>query len=100
MEGNKAIIELTTAQELLDAIKLAQDTFEVPDASLDEYRLVEAKRMFVDTKHCSGARCWRLTFKLARLLPTEAGGILGAGGELFFTVDLDAGEATFTGYGE
>jgi len=92
--------ELKTATDLLEAIRLAEKEFAALNAKVNEYRLLEAKNMTGGDKHCSGSRCWRLAFKLARLIPTQLPGKVGAGGELFFTVDLDKNQATFTGYGE
>lgn len=99
-EGNKTMAELTTADDLVEAIRLAEGAFGAAQANPAEYRLVEAQRMITGAEHCSGPRCWRLTFKLTRLIPTQLPARVGAGGELFFTVDLDEGRATFTGYGE
>ena len=99
-EGSKAMTELTTADDLFEAIRLAEGAFDAANANPDEYRLVQAQRMLAGAQHCSGLRCWRLTFKLTRLIPTQLPAGVGVGGELFFTVDLDEGRATFTGYGE
>jgi hypothetical protein len=67
---------------------------------LGDYRLVQAQRLLAGGEHCSGTRCWRLTFKATRLIPTSLPALIGAGGELFFTVDVDRGAAKFTGHGE
>lgn len=92
--------ELKAAQDLFEAIRLVEGAFGAANSNPDEYRLVHAQNMIAGDKHCSSSRCWRLTFKLTRLIPTQLPAKVGAGGELFFTVDLDKGQATFTGHGE
>jgi len=90
----------TTASDLVEAVQLAERIFGQANASADDYRLVQARRLLAGGEHCSGTRCWQLTFKLARLIPTSLSARMGAGGELFFTVDVERGEATLTGHGE
>lgn len=90
----------TTAMDLLEAIELAERSIGQAGASIDDYRLVRAQQLLGGSEHCPGPRCWLLTFKLARLIPTAESPRIGAGGELFFTVDLDRGEAKLTGHGE
>jgi len=90
----------STATDLTAAIELAERSFGQANASVSDYRLVQAQRLLAGGEHCSGTRCWRLTFKLARLIPTSLPGLIGAGGELFFTVDVERGAAKLTGYGE
>jgi hypothetical protein len=91
---------LVTADDLIAAVRIAEGAFGAANAAPHEYRLVGAERMLSGARHCSGARCWQLTFKPTRLIETGPAAIVGAGGELFFTVDLDQGRATLTGYGE
>jgi hypothetical protein len=90
----------STASGLVEAIEIAERNFGQANANVDEYRLVQAQRLLAGGEHCSGVRCWRLTFKLARLIPTSLPALIGAGGELFFTVDVERGVAKLTGYGE
>jgi hypothetical protein len=90
----------TTADDLVAAIAIAERSFDQASASVGDYRLVQAQRLLAGDEHCSGTRCWRLTFKATRLIPTSLPALIGAGGELFFTVDVDRGAAKFTGHGE
>jgi hypothetical protein len=90
----------TTADDLVAAIAIAERSFDQASASVGDYRLVQAQRLLAGGDHCSGTRCWRLTFKATRLIPTSLPALIGAGGELFFTVDVDRGAAKFTGHGE
>ena len=90
----------TTARDLVQAIELAEHSFDQAGASVGDYQLVRAQRLLAGGEHCSGTRCWQLTFKLARLIPAAPAGRIGAGGELFFTVDVERGEARLTGHGE
>jgi hypothetical protein len=92
--------EQNSASDLFQAIQLAEDAMRRAAADPDQYNLVKAERMLLGDIHCSSLRCWQLTFKLKRLIPTQLPTRLGAGGELFFTVDLDAGLAVLTGRGE
>jgi hypothetical protein len=92
--------EQTFASEITKAIALAETAFSAARADPSQYSLVKAERMLAGGAHCAGTRCWQLTFKLNRLIPTQLPARLGAGGELFFTVDLDAGQAVLTGRGE
>ena len=90
----------SSATDLVTAIEIAERNFGQVNANVSDYRLVQAQRLLAGGEHCSGTRCWRLTFKLARLIPTSLPALIGAGGELFFTVDVEQGAAKLTGYGE
>ena len=81
--------ELITAAALVEAIGLAEGAFPAGDRP-EDYRLIQAESQL-------GTPVWRLTFKRARLLPASPEEPIGAGGELFFTVDLDRRSAAFTG---
>lgn len=89
-----------TAAELVDAVRLAEGAFAGADLEVGEHVLVGAERLTGGSPHCSGVRCWALTFKPRRLVPTSLDERVGAGGDVHFTVDLDAGEAVFTGFGD
>ncbi|HEX3763653.1 MAG TPA: hypothetical protein VHW23_33380 [Kofleriaceae bacterium] len=89
-----------TATDLLDAIELAEHSFGQANASTADYQLVFARRLLAGSEHCSGTRCWQLTFKQSGLIPTSATARIGAGGELFFVVDVEHRQAKFTGHGE
>lgn len=90
----------TTASDVAQAIALAEQALARTDANLADYQLVRAQRLLAGGPDCSTTRCWQLTFKLARLIPATSAGRIGAGGEVFFVVDVDKGEAKLTGYGE
>ncbi len=89
-----------TAAELLDAVQLAESRF--GDAGLDaaEHVLIAAERLTGGSPGCTGVRCWSLVLKPRRLVPTSPEQRVGAGGEVRFTVDLDAGTAVLAGYGD
>lgn len=89
-----------TATDLLDAIELAEHSFGQANASTSDYELVFARRLLAGSEHCSGTRCWQLTFKQSRLIPTSLSARIGAGGELFFIVDVERRQAKLTGHGE
>lgn len=72
----------STASDLVAAI--AERNFGQANASVADYRLVHAQRLLAGGEHCSDTSCWRLTFKLARLIPTSQPALIGVGGELFF----------------
>jgi hypothetical protein len=99
-EGDIPMPEQTSISDLSKAIQLAKDAMRGAAEDPDQYSLVSSERMLGGGPHCASVRCWQLTFKLKRLIPTELLAPLGAGGELFFTVDLDAGQAILTGRGE
>jgi hypothetical protein len=92
--------DASTTGELLDAIKLAEAAFSAASAKPQDYSLVKAERMLAGDPNCTGTRCWQLVFKLTDLIPTTSSDRTGAGGELFYTVDLDSGAAVLTGRGE
>ena len=92
--------DLGTAHDLLEAIRLAEGAIAARDADPQAYSLVRAERLLAGGPRCSGVHCWRLTFKLKQLIPDEQDERVGKGGELFFSVDLDAGVAVLTGRGE
>jgi hypothetical protein len=94
------MIELRTAHDLFEAVRLAEGAFAATREQLGDYRLVGAEHLLAGGESCSGVACWRLTFKRASLIPSAASARIGAGGELFFVVDLDTATANFTGTGE
>ena len=91
---------LKTAQDLIAAVKSAEDSLGAMNLNADDYRLIQAKQVFAVDKQCSGPRCWRLVFKRKELLPVKTGERTGAGGEIRFVVDLNRGRATLTGQGD
>lgn len=86
----------TTATDLVEAVALAEGSFPADEAPAD-YQVIAAELLLVGRPAASGVRVWRVTFKRVRLLPGSVDAPIGAGGELFFTVDLDARTATVTG---
>jgi hypothetical protein len=66
------IARATSAAECYDAIELAREHLAQQGIREAEYVLVSADRDLL-------APAWRLTFKLRRLLPSDAGRLLGAG---------------------
>ena len=90
----------TMTDDLVAAVQLAEREFPAAGAKPPDYSLTRAQRLLAGDERCSGTRCWQLTFKLTRLIPTAANPRIGAGGELFFTVDVERGVATLTGLGE
>ncbi|WP_395715198.1 hypothetical protein [Reyranella sp.] len=75
------------AEECLEAIEralrvLAGKTLEEP------FRLVGAINLLKGFSPPSGPTVWQLTFKPERLIPSDATGIVGAGGELIVRIDL------------
>jgi hypothetical protein len=89
-----------TASELEEAVRLAETAFGDAGTEPAGHVLVGAQRLTGGAAECSGVRCWELVFKPERLVPTSPDQRVGAGGELRFTVDLDAGRAVFTGFGD
>jgi len=87
---------LITATDLVEAISLAERSFPAGDQPTD-HRLIRAELQLGGQPEGSGVRVWLLTFKPVRLLPGSSDAPIGAGGELFFTVDLDEQAATSTG---
>jgi hypothetical protein len=90
----------TTTGDLVDAVALAEREFGAASATPSDYALIRAQRLLAGGDHCTGTRCWQLTFKLSRLIPTATNPRIGAGGELFFVVDVERGTAMLTGRGE
>lgn len=99
-ESENSMSKLITANDLIEAVRIAESAFSDAQAKPEEYTLVNAERLLTGDPNCIGARCWKLTFKLNRLVPTVLPARIGAGGELFFIVDLDAAKAVLTGRGE
>jgi hypothetical protein len=92
--------EQTSSSDLFKAIELAEGTMRRAAADPDQYSLVKAELMLGGDVRCASVRCWQLIFKLKRLIPTQLPARVGAGGEFFFTVALDSGQAVLTGRGE
>ncbi|GIG19722.1 hypothetical protein Cch01nite_04460 [Cellulomonas chitinilytica] len=89
-----------TTAELVRAVRLAEGAFGAADLEVTGHVLVAARRLSGGSPQCSGVRCWELVFKPERLVPNSPDELVGAGGEIRFTADLDAGEAVFTGFGD
>jgi hypothetical protein len=91
------------AAELDAAVALAEAAFPSSNPSCgraDQATLVQAERLYLGDKACVDRRCWRLTFKDRRLVPSGMEDVLGAGGEVYFVVDLTRKQATRVGLGE
>jgi hypothetical protein len=82
------------AEELAKAIAVATNELQatVPSSSLYKLIKVELAREEEDA-------IWRATYKLSRLIPQDPNEVIGAGGEVFVSVDLKTGRATVR-YGE
>ena len=88
-----------TAQELGRAVELAERTVSASGSALAELKLTNAISMMAGREY-RGPAYWRLTFKRRDLIPKDATSELGAGGEIFVDVDLDANVAKIAGRGE
>ena len=88
-----------TAEDLERAIALTEQQFPA-DHKLEDYRLVQARRLMAGGPKCKTLRCWHLTFKLVNLIPTSANAFIGGGGEIFFVTDVGADTVELVGFGE
>ena len=64
------------------------------------YKLVQVENLLKGAVPKSDPNVWRLTFKAQRLIPSTADAIIGAGGEIYFEVNLASGQAYLTGRGD
>ncbi len=87
-----------TAAEVNRAVELAEKVI-AARTPVAGYQLTSAINM-VAGKEYRGPSFWRLTFKRRDLIPADAESELGAGGQIFVDVDIKAGTATITGFGE
>jgi len=87
-----------TAAEVNRAVTLAEKAISARARPAD-YQLISAINMVAGNDY-RGPAFWRLRFKRRDLIPADAEGILGAGGEIMIDVDTQTGVATITGYGE
>ena len=97
--GDQKMWSSLSAKELGRAVELAEGTVAAGDTSLANLKLTSAVNM-MSGRDYRGPAYWRLTFKRRDLIPRDAVSILGAGGEIFVDVDLDANVAKIAGYGE
>ena len=81
--------------EVSKAIKLALNVMVGSENNPDEYKIIKVENLLA-----KGPSVWLVTFKIKRIIPKKKGGIIGAGGEIFITVDLDTNSAKISGYGE
>src|SRR3954469_881877 len=88
-----------TAKELDRAVELAERMLMTSGARGTELKLTSAINMMAGREY-RGPAYWRLTFKRRDLIPKDAISELGAGGEIFVDVDLDANVAKIAGHGE
>ena len=82
------------ADDFTRAMSLAQPAYEKARQGSGDYKLIGMERLWT-----ADAILWRATWKPEHLLPDEPDGLIGAGGEIFVTVNLATGE-TKHGYGE
>ena len=87
-----------TAIEVNRAVEIAEKAI-AAKTPVAEYQLTSAINMVAGNEY-RGPAFWRLTFKRRELIPADADGELGAGGQIFVDVDTKAGAATITGFGE
>ena len=87
-------------KECRTAISLAEEFLSTLDVAPDEYKLISAENLVIVDEEFAGPHLWRLTFKLEELIPEDAIGIIGAGGEIYLEVNVNKGEVDLTGYGE
>ena len=86
MAGNGSLARLD-ARECLDAIE--QGLLALAGERLGEpFKLVGAINLLKGFSPPSGPTVWQLTFKPERLIPPDAMGLVGAGGELIVRIDL------------
>ena len=97
--GDKKMWVSLTAQELGRAVELAERAMSASGAVVTELKLTNAVNMMAGREY-RGPAYWRLTFKRRDLIPKDATSELGAGGEIFVDVDLDANVAKIAGRGE
>jgi hypothetical protein len=82
------------AEELAKAIAVATHKLQTTVPSSSDYKLIKIELVRVE-----GDAIWQATYKLSRLIPQNSKGLIGAGGEVFVSVDLKTGRATVR-YGE
>jgi hypothetical protein len=99
LPGDKKMWFRLTAQELGRALDLAERVLIASGTVLAELKLTSAVNMMAGREY-RGPAYWRLTFKRRDLIPKDAASELGAGGEIFVDVDLDANAARIAGRGE
>ena len=88
-----------TSKELDRAVELAERILTTSGAGITELKLTSAINMMAGREY-RGPAYWRLTFKRRDLIPKDASSELGAGGEIFVDVDLEANVAKIAGRGE
>jgi hypothetical protein len=96
--GDQAMRSSATAAEVNRAVELAEQAI-AARAPVAAYRLTSAINMMAGAQY-RGPAFWRLAFKRRDLIPADASGELGAGGEIFVDVDLATSSAVITGFGE
>jgi hypothetical protein len=87
-----------TAAEVNRAVTLAEKAI-TSTARPTDYQLISAINLVAGSEY-RGPAFWRLRFKRRDLIPADAEGVLGAGGELLVDVDVHTGVATLVGHGE
>lgn len=81
--------------DLIRAVAKATAKLQTALATSSEYTLIKAELLWKQGKYI-----WRLSYKLARLLPKDpTQGLIGKGGEIFVDVELDT-DAIVIRYGE
>lgn len=99
-DHHPAAPRLVASTDAQRALGLAEALLAAEGRPLDTLKLILAKNLVVKGDGTVAPHLWRLTFKPARLLPMGPSDPIGAGGEIFVEVDLTAGRARITGYGE
>ena len=89
-----------STQECRLAISIGEKFLSTIDTDPANYKLIEARNLIIRGNEEMDPRKWRLTFKDRAILPTDKGGILGVGGEIFIEVDVGTQQAKLLGVGE
>jgi hypothetical protein len=82
-------------QDCLEALAVSADSLGTSEIDFTQYKLISVENLI----HV-GPAVWSLTFKLRKLIPINSHSVLGAGGEIFVQVDVQAKTVNRVNYGE
>ena len=93
------VVTQANSPALLQAIQLAESLFPIEGFGyqLADYTLIKAENLYAAPPgDFRGVHCWRLTFKISRLIPDSPDRLSGKGGEIFIAVNLQTQQVKVT----
>jgi hypothetical protein len=100
-EDENGEVEVDNSEpKYITAIAIAEDFLISIDRDPAEYEVIKIENLVTRKGIYQGPHIWHITFKRADLVPDNEYDMVGAGGEIFISVNVKERRAELLGYGE